>query len=168
VVITSTPGTYIHVYNRQKHTCYIKLNRRWQKDTTYVHTIFIFSNLFFKIFFTLKACLELYAATLILESYIYIGLAPCVRVQCFFGQRPLVPLLLLGHPFFSNYSFWVHHLVNQDDRQLLAHAMASDFSVAWQCLSKRTIGFLLRIKLHAPGYNVIIFETGQNSQTLLS
>jgi hypothetical protein len=40
---------------------------------------------------------------------------------------------------FSNYSFWVHHLVNQDDRQLLAHAMASDFSVAWQCLSKRTI-----------------------------
>jgi hypothetical protein len=25
--------------------------------------------------------------------------------------------------------------------------MASDFSVAWQCLSKRTIGFLLRIKL---------------------
>jgi hypothetical protein len=50
---------------------------------------------------------------------------------------------------FSDYSFWVHHLVNQDDRQLLAHAMASDFSVAWQCLSKRTIGFLLRIKLHA-------------------
>jgi hypothetical protein len=27
--------------------------------------------------------------------------------------------------------------------------MASDFSAAWQCLSKRTIGFLLRIKLHA-------------------
>jgi hypothetical protein len=27
--------------------------------------------------------------------------------------------------------------------------MASDFSVAWQCLSKRTIGFLLWIKLHA-------------------
>jgi hypothetical protein len=27
--------------------------------------------------------------------------------------------------------------------------MASDFSVAWQCLSKRTIGFSLRIKLHA-------------------
>jgi hypothetical protein len=28
--------------------------------------------------------------------------------------------------------------------------MASDFIVAWQCLSKRTIGFLLWIKLHAP------------------
>jgi hypothetical protein len=41
---------------------------------------------------------------------------------------------------FSDYSFWVHHLVNRDDRQLLAHAMASDFSVPWQCLSKRTIG----------------------------
>jgi hypothetical protein len=52
-------------------------------------------------------------------------------------------------PNFSDYTFWVHHLVNWDDRHLLAHAMASDFSVAWQCLSKRTIGFLLRIKLHA-------------------
>jgi hypothetical protein len=50
---------------------------------------------------------------------------------------------------FSNYSFWVHHLVNLDDRQILAHAMASDFSVARQCLSKRTIGVSLRIKLHA-------------------
>jgi hypothetical protein len=28
--------------------------------------------------------------------------------------------------------------------------MASDFSVAWQCLSNRTIGFSLQIKLHAP------------------
>jgi hypothetical protein len=27
--------------------------------------------------------------------------------------------------------------------------MASDFSVAWQFLSKRTIGLSLRIKLHA-------------------
>jgi hypothetical protein len=43
--------------------------------------------------------------------------------------------------FFSDYSFWVHHPVNQDDRHLLAHAMASDFSVAWQFLLKRTIFF---------------------------
>jgi hypothetical protein len=51
---------------------------------------------------------------------------------------------------FSDYSFWIHHLVNRDDRQLLANAMASDFSVPWQCLSKRTLGFfLLQIKLHA-------------------
>jgi hypothetical protein len=34
--------------------------------------------------------------------------------------------------------------------------MASDFSVAWQCLSKRTIGFLLRIKLHAQKQKFII------------
>jgi hypothetical protein len=33
---------------------------------------------------------------------------------------------------FSGYSFLVHHPVNWDDRQLLAHAMASDFTVAWQ------------------------------------
>jgi hypothetical protein len=32
--------------------------------------------------------------------------------------------------FLSQYSFRVHHLVNRDERQLLAHAMASDFSVA--------------------------------------
>jgi hypothetical protein len=61
-----------------------------------------------------------------------------------------MPLLLLGPPFFAHYSFCIHSLVNRDDRHLLAHAMASDFSVPWQCLSKRTIGFLLRIKLHAP------------------
>jgi hypothetical protein len=50
---------------------------------------------------------------------------------------------------FSNYSFWGNHLVNRDDRHLLAHAMSSDVSFTWQCLSKRTIVFLLRIKLHA-------------------
>jgi hypothetical protein len=31
----------------------------------------------------------------------------------------------------------------------MAHAMASDFSVTWQFLSRKTIGFLLQIKLHA-------------------
>jgi hypothetical protein len=49
---------------------------------------------------------------------------------------------------FSNCSFWIHHLVNRNDHHLLAHAMASDFSVTWQFLSKRIIGFSLRIKLH--------------------
>jgi hypothetical protein len=33
---------------------------------------------------------------------------------------------------FSNYSLIVHHPVNRDDRHLLAHAMASNFTVAWQ------------------------------------
>jgi hypothetical protein len=68
------------------------------------------------------------------------------------GLQPLVPCLLLGPPFFSDYSFWVHHLVNQDGQQLLAHAMASDFSVTWLCRLKRTIGFSLRIKLYADFY----------------
>jgi hypothetical protein len=54
-----------------------------------------------------------------------------------------------GPSIFSDYSFRVHHPVNWDDQQLLAHAMASDFSVTWQWLSKRTIGFSLWIKLHA-------------------
>jgi hypothetical protein len=48
----------------------------------------------------------------------------------FLGQQPLVPLLLLGPPFFSIYSFLFHHPVNQNDRHLFAHAMASYFSIA--------------------------------------
>jgi hypothetical protein len=35
--------------------------------------------------------------------------------------------------------FFCLFLSGRDDRHLLAHAMASDFSVAWQCLSKRTV-----------------------------
>jgi hypothetical protein len=35
---------------------------------------------------------------------------------------------------FSNYSFLVHQPVNRDNRQLLAHAMDSDFTVAWHRL----------------------------------
>jgi hypothetical protein len=50
---------------------------------------------------------------------------------------------------FSDYSFGVHQPVNQADRHLLADAMTSDFSVALQCLLKRTIGFSLQIKLGA-------------------
>jgi hypothetical protein len=40
-----------------------------------------------------------------------------------------VPLLLLGPPFVSYYSFLVPHRVKHDDWHLLAHAMASDFTV---------------------------------------
>jgi hypothetical protein len=53
-----------------------------------------------------------------------------------------VPLLLCP-PFFPMFLF-----ANRDDQHLLSHALASDFTVTWQCLSKRTIGFSLRIKLH--------------------
>jgi hypothetical protein len=67
------------------------------------------------------------------------------------GQRPFVPPSPQPSSalHFSDYSFWVHHTVNPDDWHLLTHAMASDFSFAWQFLSKITIGFWLRIKLHA-------------------
>jgi hypothetical protein len=53
------------------------------------------------------------------------------RGKCFFGgrdQRPLVPLLLLSHPFFPIIIFSSTTLFNWDDRHLLALAMASDFS----------------------------------------
>jgi hypothetical protein len=33
---------------------------------------------------------------------------------------------------FSDFSFLVHHPVNQDDRHLIARAIASDFTVEWQ------------------------------------
>jgi hypothetical protein len=63
------------------------------------------------------------------------------------GSDPMCPPLRPS--IFSYYSFWVHHPVNRHDWHLLEHAMASDFSVAWQLLSKRTICFLLGIKLCA-------------------
>jgi hypothetical protein len=58
------------------------------------------------------------------------------------------PMCLSSSSALRDYTFWFHHPVNRDDRHLLAHAMASDFSFAVQCLSKRTIVFSLRIKLH--------------------
>jgi hypothetical protein len=36
------------------------------------------------------------------------------------------------------YSFLVHHPVNRDDLHPFAHAIASDFTVAWQFFSRRT------------------------------
>jgi hypothetical protein len=50
---------------------------------------------------------------------------------------------------YSDYSFCVHHPANFDDWHLLAHAMASDFSVAWQFFLKRPIDFSLPMKLYA-------------------
>jgi hypothetical protein len=42
-----------------------------------------------------------------------------------------------GPSIFSDYSLLACHPVNRDDWHLLAHAMASDFTVAWQTI----IGF---------------------------
>jgi hypothetical protein len=44
--------------------------------------------------------------------------------------------------------------------------MASDFSVTWQCLSKRTIVFLLWIKLHAHQADHFVFIDIKNKTDL--
>jgi hypothetical protein len=55
--------------------------------------------------------------------YVFLGgsVAPCACPP----PRPSI---------FFDYSFHVHHPVNREDRHLLSHAMASDFSVAWQSI----------------------------------
>jgi hypothetical protein len=68
-----------------------------------------------------------------------------------------VPLLLLGPPFFPIILFGSTTLLTRDERQLLTHAMASDFSVAWQCLSKRTIFVTDQSPPH------VIFDQSQNA-----
>jgi hypothetical protein len=50
---------------------------------------------------------------------------------------------------FSDYSFLVHHPVNRDGLQLLAHAMASDFTATRQFSQREHLVFSLWIKLHA-------------------
>jgi hypothetical protein len=59
------------------------------------------------------------------------------------------PNLVSSAPRFSHFSLLVHHPVIQNDWHLLAHGIASDFSVTRQFFSERTIGFSLGIKLHA-------------------
>jgi hypothetical protein len=58
------------------------------------------------------------------------------------------PLVLLGPPFFSIIIFLLNHPVNRDDRHLLAHAMASDFVVAWQFSQREQLVCSSWIKLH--------------------
>jgi hypothetical protein len=59
---------------------------------------------------------------------------------------------------FSNYYILVHHSVNGDDRQLLAHAMASDFTVAWQFSQRVHLFFSLQIKLQAHAWANFTFR----------
>jgi hypothetical protein len=58
--------------------------------------------------------------------------------DCFFGSA--TPCSSPPHwpSIFSDYSFCVHRLVNQDGRHLLVSAMAFDLSVTWQFLSLST------------------------------
>jgi hypothetical protein len=65
--------------------------------------------------------------------------------QCFLWITDPLCLSSSWALHFFRLLFLVHSIVNRDDRHLLAHATASDFSVAWQCLSKRTIDFLAKI-----------------------
>jgi hypothetical protein len=61
------------------------------------------------------------------------------------GGNSMVVFFGVSNPFppprpsiFSDYFFLFHHPVKQDDRQLLAHAVASDLTVTWQFFLKRT------------------------------
>jgi hypothetical protein len=51
---------------------------------------------------------------------------------------------------FSDYSFCVHHTFNWDDRHLLAHTMASNFSVAWQFSQRKQLFFHNGLKNSMP------------------
>jgi hypothetical protein len=79
----------------------------------YVHMLNL---LYIQMLHTLVHMLVTYIGALIF-FYFFLSATPCA------SPTPPQPSI------FSNYSFWVHHLVNRDDPQLLAHAMASDFSV---------------------------------------
>jgi hypothetical protein len=57
----------------------------------------------------------------------------------FGGGGRATPCASLWPYICSNYYFLVHHPVSRDDRHLLAHAIASDFTVTGQYVfSKRT------------------------------
>jgi hypothetical protein len=80
------------------------------------------------------------------------------RQVCLFfgGLRPLVPLFLPGPPFFRLFFSCPPpcQLLH-----LLAHAMASDFTTAWQFLQREQLFFCYVIKLHALASVAIICKT---------
>jgi hypothetical protein len=84
------------------------------------------------------------------HTYIYIQIGTFFFSFCcynfFGGQQPLVPLLC--PPFLSNYSFWVHHIVNRDDRHLLADASQLHGSVSQR---EQLLLYLSRINHHIKG-----------------
>jgi hypothetical protein len=77
------------------------------------------------------------------------------------ASNPFVPLLILGPSFFSGYSFLVHHPFNRHDQHLLAHALAFDFTVAWQFSHKEQLVFSLQISFFVLNeHKVVGFEIG--------
>jgi hypothetical protein len=69
------------------------------------------------------------------------------------ASDPLCLSSYLAHHF-SDFSFWIHHPVNQDDLQFLAHATASDFSVS---LKENNWFFVNRYELHAQEVSSMFF-----------
>jgi hypothetical protein len=63
---------------------------------------------------------------------------------------------------FSDYSFLVHHPVNRDDRHLLAHAMASEFTVTWQ-FSQREQLFVFVTDQTSRSYLMALWKTKSTS-----
>jgi hypothetical protein len=72
-------------------------------------------------------------------TFAFYGFLVLLNTNIFLGQRPLVPLLLLGLPFFPIVLFGSTTLLTGMTGISLHMQLASDFSVARQCLSKRTI-----------------------------
>jgi hypothetical protein len=62
-----------------------------------------------------------------------------------------------GPSIFSDYSFLVHHPVNQDDWHLLAHAMASDFTVACQYYQREQLYCFVMDQTPRPNHWAIVY-----------
>jgi hypothetical protein len=76
-------------------------------------------------------------------------------------------LLLLDPPFYPIILFGTINLLTRMTGISMHMRWQSDFSVTWQLLSKRTIGFLLLIKLNALiqlGVSPPSFDTGAQAQ----
>jgi hypothetical protein len=55
-----------------------------------------------------------------------------IFIYSFWASNPLRLFSSSSVLHFAKYSFLVHHPVNLDNQHLLVHALASDFTVAWQ------------------------------------
>jgi hypothetical protein len=87
--------------------------------TDFVLTNFVLTDFVLTDFVLTDFVLTVFVVTVFFTSEVFWGSAtPC-------ASPPPWPSI------FSDYSLWVHPPATRDDRHLLAHAMASDFSVAW-------------------------------------
>jgi hypothetical protein len=101
---------------------------------------------FQQISFYIHTFWQIMARVLHFEHFFFWSATPC-------ASPPAWPSI------FSDYSFWVHHLFNQYDWHLLAHAISTDFSTARQCLSKRTNVFFCYGSNSTPLFWAIFSQT---------